>query len=210
MLNNYIELDNGVVRQLKIMDKKQVYDLDYIKKRYDSYKELSEKMSYLRLGYILGCVNKKIDSILDVGYGNGDFLRVASKIIPNCFGHEINTYPIPEKCKYVENIFDLEYDVACFFDVLEHFENIYDIENLKATYICISVPNCHYPSDEWFEKWKHRRPDEHLWHFNQKSLENFMKEIGYKMTNSTDMEDSIRIPQANLSNILTAMFMKKE
>lgn len=207
MIENYTKLENGIIKQKNIINKKRTYDVDYIKNSYDVYKELSVRMSYLRLGYLLGSVNE-INSIIDVGYGNGDFLNASKDVIQNCYGYEVNDYNIPEKCLKVHNLYDHEYDVVCFFDVLEHFDDIYEIKNLKTKYIYISVPECHYISDDWFLNWKHRRPDEHLWHFNLKSLCNFMKEIGYDYIQSSNLEDCIRKPKDNNSNILTAIFKK--
>lgn len=208
MIENYSVLANGIIKQIKIFNNIKKYDVNYIKDRYDSYKDLSINMSYLRLGYLLGNINENINSLLDVGYGNGDFLNVAQNIIPTCYGHEINNYNIPNKCNFIENIYTNEYDVVCFFDVLEHFKNIYDIQKLKTKYIYISVPQCHYISDEWFLNWKHRRPDEHLWHFNLNSITNFMKEIGFNIVSYSNIEDIIRKSSDNNTNILTAIFKK--
>ena len=208
MLDNYEKLKNGLIKQKTILNNKREYNIDYIKNSYDIYKEGSVNMSYLRLGYLLGSLNKTPDTILDVGYGNGDFLKVSKNKIPNCYGFEVNNYDIPHGVTSVNNIYSNEYDVVCFFDVLEHFEDIYEIKNLKTKYIYISVPECHYFSDEWFLNWKHRRPDEHLWHFNLKSLNNFMNEIGYNILFSSNIEDCIRKPSDNNSNILTAIFKK--
>jgi hypothetical protein len=72
----------------------------------------------------------------------------------------------------------------------------------------VSLPNCHYFSDEWFETWKHRRPNEHLWHFNETSLINFMNEIGYSKVNICNIEDTIRKHSHDYSNILTGIFKK--
>lgn len=207
MLENYKKLDNGLIKQNSFFSKLQNYNIEYIKQRYDSYKELSIRMSYLRMGYLTGVV-KKIDSLIDVGYGNGDFLNVTKEIVKKCYGFEVNCYNIPEGCIKINNIYENSYDVVCFFDVLEHFEDIYEIKNLKTNYIYISVPECHYFSDEWFEKWKHRRPDEHLWHFNKQSLKNFMEEIGYELIQYSNIEDCIRKSSDVNSNILTGIFKK--
>jgi hypothetical protein len=206
MLNNYTKLNNGLIKQEKIFDAKQKYDVEYIDKRYNAYGKLSEYMSYLRLGYLLGSCDSTITSILDVGYGNGDFLDAAAKVIPNCYGFEVNDYPIPKGCTEVSAIYNFQYDVVCFFDVLEHFDDIYEIKKLNTKYIYISVPECHYLSDDWFYVWKHRRPDEHLWHFNRQSLVNFMTELNYKVVALSNMEDTIRKGDGQTSNILTGLF----
>ena len=210
MLDNYVQLKNGVIKQIH-KNADVIYDIAYVNDRYNSYKELSIKMSYLRLGYILGSIGRTPTSILDIGYGNGDFLSISSDIVPKCYGHDVSFYPIPKKDNifFTSNPYMDEYDVVTFFDVLEHFDDIYDIRNLKANYIIISVPECHYYSDEWFAEWKHRRPDEHLWHFNRESLINFMNEIGYMVLNTTNIEDTIRKNNQPYSNILTAAFIKK-
>jgi len=206
MLTNYSKLANGIIKQDSILHEKQKYDVPYIAKRYDAYGELSKNMAYLRLGYLLGACKSRISSILDVGYGNGDFLKAASKAITNCYGFEVNNYPIPENCTEVVDICNSTYDAVCFFDVLEHFDDIYTIAELNTEYIYISVPECHYLSDEWFEKWKHRRPDEHLWHFNRTALINFMAELDFKPVALSNIEDTIRKGDGKLSNILTGLF----
>jgi hypothetical protein len=151
-----------------------------------------------------------VDSLLDVGYGNGDFLKIGSKIIPHCTGSDIApAYPLPNQIKTTNDIYRDKYDVVCFFDSLEHFDDIYEIKKLNTKYIYIAVPLCHYISDEWFKNWKHRRENEHLWHFNLESLTAFFADIGYKILNHSHLEDIIRTRyDKNLPNILSAVFKK--
>jgi hypothetical protein len=94
------------------------------------------------------------------------------------------------------------------FDVLEHFDDIYTIKKIKTNYFIISIPECHYFSDEWFTSWKHRKPDEHIWHFNSKSLINFMNEIEFEVVCFSNVEDVIRKSNDNHSNIMTGIFKK--
>lgn len=206
MLDNYVRLENGIIRQLN--KKPFIYGADYTK-GYDKYGIEKKHISYLRLGHIIGSVGKIPNKILDVGYGQGHFLDVAKKIIPNCFGSDVTKEcPIPNGCSFVENIYEDYYDIVTFFDVLEHFENIYDIKNLKTKYICISMPWCNYKNSEWFENWKHRRPDEHLWFFDESSLINFMIEIGFQKMNVCNIEDVIRKDKNNQPNIISGIFCK--
>lgn len=204
MIVNY-EIDhNGVIFQKQ----KEVitYDPAYVSIRYDSYGELSNYMAHLRLGFIVGAIGKIPDSVLDVGYGNGAFLNVCTNIITQCYGNDISGYRIPEKCTFVKDIAKEHFDVITFFDSLEHFEDLSFVRNLKCNYICISVPWCHYYSDEWFERWKHRRPNEHLHHFNKESLVSFMHESGFKLITHNCIEDTIR--KGDPKNILTAIFSR--
>ncbi len=207
MLDNYQILENGVIKQI---EKKYPvnYDYDYINNSYNVYGELGPRMSNLRLGYLVGSLGFVPNSILDIGYGNGDFLKTCSNIIKNCFGHDISNYPLPDNVTFVEDPYQDEYDVVTFFDVLEHFADINDIKNIKTNYFLISLPYCHNFSDEWFKNWKHRRPDEHLWHFNEISLNNFMREMGFECINTCNIEDVIRKDIHNNPNILTAVYKK--
>jgi len=207
MLENYAKNKDGVIYQI---DKKPInYDKEYVNTRYVKYGELPTYMAYLRLGNIIGSLNTVPRSILDVGYGDGSFLKVCSNIIPKCYGYAVSSYPAPQGVEVISDMTEGVYDVITFFDSLEHFENIEFVKDLKCRAVCISVPNCHYTNDEWFENWKHRRPDEHLWHFNKKSLDKFMERMGYVMISSTNLEDTIRKNNdQEEKNILTCVFKK--
>jgi len=206
MINNYEYDENGVIYQKDRIP--FIYDKNYVTVRYDTYNQLNVAMSHLRLGYIIGVLGHIPTSILDVGYGNGAFLKACCDIIPRCLGHDISGYEIPTKCEFVADIFKAKVEVMTFFDSLEHFQNPYFMKNLDCKYVCISLPWCHNFSDEWFENWKHRRPNEHLWHFNDKSLSAFMVSQGYKVRNICDIEDTIRQSTFDYSNILTGIFEK--
>jgi hypothetical protein len=207
MLDNYEMDKNGVIKQIN--KKKFIYDFNYTSKSYDNKSVPVDNMSYLRLGYLLSNLGKVPSSLLDVGYGNGKFLQKAAGVINNCFGFDVPPeYPLID-IPTVKNIYNNYYDVVCFFDSLEHFNNIYDIKEIKSNYIYISVPWCHYLSDDWFKEWKHRKENEYLWHFNLQSLINFMSDIGYKYLCHANIEDAIRLPyDKQYENILTGIFEK--
>lgn len=205
-MENYKKNHHGVIQQIKYT--KTVYDQKYVDVRYNNYGEMTNYMSHLRLGYIVGSIGKIPNSILDVGYGNGSFLETSSSIIPNCFGYDVSGVKLSEKIEIVDNLFSQHYEVITFFDSLEHCEDIYFLDKLNCDYVCISVPWCHNFSDEWFENWKHRRPDEHLHHFDQQALKNFVESQGFIIINSTNIEDSIRKTDHPYQNILTSIFKK--
>ena len=207
-MTNYETLPNGVIHQIKIVNKIKKYDVKYVDDRYNSYGEKGLQMAYLRYGYLRGVIKEPILSILDVGYGNGDFLKVCKNTINNCYGNDISQYPLPENTLFVDNLIDNYYDVICFFDSLEHFEDINFVKDLNCKYIYISVPFCHNFNLEWFRNWKHRREDEHLWHFNDGSLNNFMLEMGFVNISYSNVEDNIRKGTDNNINILTGIFKK--
>ncbi len=205
MLENYNITNEGVIYQVK--KKPFNYNSNYIE-TYNNYGEIGKYMSYLRLGNIIGSINRIPESILDIGYGNGSFLEVCSSIIKDCNGNDISNYPVPKNCKFVEDKFSRHFDVITFFDSLEHFLEIEWIKDLNCNFIVVSLPDCHYKDDEWFLTWKHRKPDEHLWHFNKMSLTSFMEKMGYTVVSLTNIEDTIRKNNSNESNIITGIFLK--
>ena len=159
MLHNYERTSDGVIRQIEVDPVE--YSKEYIESSYSSYGDKPTCMGYLRLGYITGVLGRTPKSLMDVGYGDGSFLKVCKDIIPICAGNDVSGYDVPEGCAQEDNLL-AEYEVITFFDVLEHFENIEIVKELNCKYIVISVPNCTYKGDDWFAEWKHRRPNEHL------------------------------------------------
>ena len=205
MLENYKENEDGIIYQVE--SKKYQYNDSYID-TYNKFGEVGRRMSFLRLGNIIGSIGYIPDSILDVGYGNGDFLDLCKESIPDCNGNDIRGYPVPAGCNFVSDIFSRHFSVITFFDALEHFPDIEWVKDLDCKNVAISLPNCHYKDDQWFEEWKHRKPDEHLWHFNKNSLVKFMERMGYKLVSMSNVEDIIRKNKPNEENILTGIFEK--
>lgn len=208
MLENYHKTIDGVIKQIN--RKEYDYSIDYTDSRYSIFNDRGNILN-LRLGYIIGSIGYIPNSLLDVGYGNGDFLKNCKLSIPKLYGNDIQpAYPLEKGIKFIDDITSIEVDVITFYDSLEHFENIDFVKNLKCKYIVISVPWCLNGEDiEWFKKWKHRKPDEHLHHFDELSLIKFMNRMGYNCLNFTNIEDKIRIDKNNNPNILTGCFKKR-
>jgi len=191
----------GVVHQLN------PEPFNYTQEYQDAYKSLNEEgMSHLRLGLIVGCLGRIPQSLLDVGPGSGHFATTASKIIPRVkIADAITRTDI--NLPQVENPFDEHVEVMTMFDVVEHIEDLSFLSDLKARYLVLSVP-C-YPGEEKFPEWKHRKPNEHLHHFNEQSLKLFMADKGWMYFGVTNIEDMIRISNENKPNIITAIFYKR-
>lgn len=205
MIENYAKNQDGIIYQV---EKKP---FDYTGGYNNYYKQIQDSTrytSYLRLGYIVGSIGNIPESVLDIGYGTGAFLEACESEVKFRYGHDISGWQVPAGCQFVENIFENHYDVITFFDSLEHMNDLEFVRDLKCDYVCISVPHCHYFDDEWFENWKHRKPDEHLWHFNENSLKCFMERMGYSVINICNLEDFTRINNKDYSNILTGIFKK--
>jgi hypothetical protein len=208
MMHNYRKLKNGAVQQYIYGKNDLNYEIDYAS-QYDSYGDLSGKMAYLRLGYIMGKI-EFFKSILDFGYGNGAFLEACINSEKKAYGFDIGTRDVPKGAERVYEYLEGWYDVVTFFDSLEHCKDISFVSHLKCKYIVISVPHCHYPDDDnWMSNWKHLRPNEHYWHFNESALVGFMLECGFYPIALTNVEDVIRKnPDQEESNILTGIFRR--
>lgn len=203
---DYTLNDNGVLSQVNPTP--ITYDFNYIANGYGNIAHKRELMSYLRLGYLIGQIGKPYN-LLEIGYGTGDFVKLAAEYGIECYGNDITGLPTPQNVEYVED-FSGHYDVVCMFDVIEHFEDINFIKDLNAQYIYVSVPNCNSPEDVAYltYAYPHLKPNEHLHHFNSKSLVQHFKANGYKLRALSNIEDSIRQrPNVNV-NILSAIFEK--
>tara|TARA_Y100000385_G_C13060752_1_gene624278 strand:- start:1051 stop:1677 length:627 start_codon:yes stop_codon:yes gene_type:complete len=207
MLANYTKNIDGVVKQIDC--KPYIYSKEYSDSRYSVFNDRGNILN-LRLGYIIGSIGHIPKSLMDVGYGNGDFLDACKNSIDILYGNDVEpAYPLKDNIKFVKDITSVEVDVITFFDSLEHFNDIEFVKDLKCKYAVISLPWCWGASDdEWFNNWKHRKPDEHLYHFDEKSLEKFMKRMGFEIINYTNIEDKVRIDKNYTPNILTATFKK--
>jgi hypothetical protein len=208
MLENYKQNQDGIIEQ--ISKEPFYYDNQYSESRYSIFSDRGNILN-LRLGYIIGSLGKIPESLLDVGYGNGDFLINCKNFIKNLYGNDIEpAYPLPEGIDFISDITTKEVEVITFFDSLEHFHDIEFVKDLKCKYVIISLPWCYNGlDDKWFLNWKHRKPNEHLHHFNHISLEKFMNRNGFRMLNFCNLEDKIRIDNSLSPNILTACFIKK-
>lgn len=217
MLDNYEILPTGVIKQINVIP--FTYDKKYVKDRYDKYGVQCDMISYLRYGFIVGSIGREPTSVLDVGYGNGSFLKICQQANVRTYGTDISNYPLKHgDFMAMDEIKSRHFELITFFDSLEHFHDLDFIKELKCEYICISVPNCDYndikkdygekQADDYFRDWKHRRENEHIWHFDILSLGFTMAKFGYEVVNHEYIEDIIRKPTSNQANILTAIFKR--
>ncbi len=177
------------------------------------YKSKEVAISALRVAWVIASYTAAfdqlgIDSLVDVGYGNGAFLKAASRIIPKTFGCDISSVNVPEGSRRVMDINGC--DVVTFWDSLEHHESLEFLRDLRTKMIALSAPWYHHALGEPFEKWKHRKPDEHLHHFSPQSLSKFMDAMGWRFLSCGRPEDLIRIPTDSTPNILSATFVRKD
>ncbi|MGN6438403.1 MAG: hypothetical protein ACTHMM_17805 [Agriterribacter sp.] len=187
-----------------------VYDAAY-SATYDTeaYRAGSNVLQALRIGFVTAAHGQRVNSILDAGYGNGAFMQFAKTHIPNVYGHDVTGVMVPG-C-YIMPEF-VKADVGTFWDVLEHFPSLDFVKDLPFETICLSLPYCHMITQgkEWFDVvYKHRKPDEHIRHFNEFSLSSLMDSYGWKTIAVSGHEDIVRKSTHGLQNILSMAFKRK-
>lgn len=157
-----------------------IYDRAYIAERYDRYLT-TDLMSELRLrvletvihlheGLPKGHAVVRRGRLLDVGFGNGSFIRHARERGWDAFGYDVNPteYAGVRRASLPNRTLlppEQRFRVVSFFDTLEHFTNLEWCPALaqNTDWIVISAPRVpdQFPQIEW----KHRRPGEHHFHF---------------------------------------------
>lgn len=191
-----------------------VYDSNYVS-TYDTeaYKRQSDILQALRLGFTIASHGTTPKKLLDWGYGNGAFMKFAAQVIDDINGFDLTGLEVEGCHTFTGSLFTNDYyDVITFWDALEHIEDLAFVKKLNCKTIVVSLPHCHILTEgkEWFdEKYKHRKPDEHIHHFNRFSLENTMKKYGWKMKSWSNHEDIVRVSAHGLPNILSMSFFKQ-
>lgn len=198
-----------------------VYDDKYCAIYDDPERERkSQTLQAARLGFIIGAHGNVPRSILDYGCGNFAFLKTAKKRIDNVYGYDIADYPVPDGINKTTKLY-AGYSVISFHDALEHVEEPEFVKGLNANMLVVSLPNrmntptngfySELESEEyrvWFSKdYFHRKPDEHLHHYNPLELELFMKSCDWHLVATGSHEDLIR--ERGSWNIISMAFKRK-
>lgn len=184
-----------------------VYDAAYAHK-YDSYPH--QEISTIRWNFIQQSLALPPHSkILDIGYGNGSFLKHTRQQGMDIYGIDLHgeDFGIPE-IGYDSKI---AFDLVCFFDSLEHFDVFDNPLSLKTQYAIVSIPD---PVDCFLQtprEWRHYRPGEHLHYFSRTSLDLVMHRWGlaHKIAEGHPedaLRGKLRIKDRQYDNIYTAIY----
>jgi hypothetical protein len=209
MLDNYHLDEFGVIHQTAWQPK--VYDKEYLS-YYEGLHERTIKLGYQRLGWVLGLLRRRPESVLEIGYGMGTFLEAASLAgVPTCAGYDVAHYPLPTGCTFIEWNAALarSWDLTALFDVLEHIPDLSFLGRLQTHALAVAVPYCRWRElgDSWFASWRMRLPDEHLHHFDADSLCAFLGTHDYRRVDLNTFEDGLRLREGETGpNILCGFF----
>ena len=134
--------------------------------------------------------NKRIGSLLDVGAGTGDFLKVAKDKGWDVYGMEPNNNAAKlasEKgiilSSTLKQFEGKQFDVVTLWHVLEHIPNLEEtiselskLVKINGTLI-IAVPNFKSYDAKYYGKfWAAFDAPRHIWHFSKKAIESLFSE----------------------------------
>lgn len=212
MIENYQIDEFGVIHQIEWTPK--VYDKEYLS-YYEGLRGRTIKLGYQRLGWVLGLLRELPDSVLEIGYGLGTFLEAAQLAgISTCVGCDVARYPLPEGCVFMDwdKVMAEEWDLVALFDVLEHIPDLSFLSTINTAALALAVPCCRWKEfgDDWFREWRMRLPDEHLHHFDQDSLVQFLGHHGFQCVDLNTYEDGLRLREGEQGpNIISGFFERR-
>lgn len=165
-----------------------VYDQAY----FDKYRQMRSSKIGSELNKFRVALTKDYlregESIIDVGIGDGAFIEALQTATITPYGFDVNPASISwlrEKSRYA-SLYDRKFDVATFWDSLEHIRDPrYALEQVSRVAI-ISIPI--FDDVKHVLRSKHYRPDEHYWYFTERGFIEFLSKEGFQVVRRSNME----------------------
>lgn len=140
---------------------------------------------------LINSFNTESKTILDVGAGTGDFLKVCKKNNWDAYGIEpsdkARKIAVEKEINLKQDISELKnelFDVITLWHVLEHIPNLIEyIDQLKKLLkpngvLLIAVPNYKsYDAEYYKEYWAAFDVPRHLWHFSKESIQKLFSQV---------------------------------
>lgn len=163
------------------------------------------ELSWVRLAFLY--LYAESGRILDIGYGDGEFIRQASRAGFFTMGYDSHTDDIG--VPVVKELTPGLFDIVTMFDSFEHMADLSEPFKAAPKMFVVTVPWLpEGVTDESIKAWRHYKPNEHLHYFTEKSLRAVFSRHGYGMETRKPIEDLIRKnPQAS-PNTMTFIFRK--
>ena len=176
-----------------------VYDMAYKQKQ-----STTPEMSWLRLGWLAAHIpirQLREFSTVDIGAGNGVFLREARKVFKSVVPYDLAGESITE-----QELLNTYFDLIILTDVLEHYKDVDDLWKLNFKYALISFPET---PDYNVQAWKHYKPGEHLYNLNAVSFNWWARHHDCQVLAQGTPEDLIRTRwDASKPNISTFLIRR--
>jgi len=178
-----------------------IYDAGY----FAHYRKICETpiakaLNRFRVDLLLDALDLNADAqlqtVLDVGIGDGAFLRAAAARVPfgdvTLKGCDINPLGV-EYLEQHDQLAQLEdpggFDVVCFWDVLEHLPDPRVGLRAARSVALVSIPI--FESQLHALKSRHFKPGEHLWYFTRRGFIAFAYQEGFDVVDIRATESAI-------------------
>lgn len=152
---------------------------------FSSLYQLVKKWSLQKKTKLIFDQNKEIGSLLDVGAGTGDFLKVAKEkgwevqgVEPNKYASKLASEKGIELKPILKDFEGRQFDVVTLWHVLEHIPNLDEtISELSSLVkpngtLIVAVPNFKsFDAIHYGKFWAAYDAPRHLWHFSKNSIE---------------------------------------
>lgn len=207
---DYCHAEGGTGFRQRDLIARVEYDADYVRSRYAAIDDRVKQLSGRRL-QVLQAFWPWTGRLLDFGCGTNRFAQLARGGGWQAFGYDVVPGGEWPRLTGSQVLGPVDWDVVTFFDSLEHLPRPASaITSLRPRCVMVSVPECHRPDDpEWFMAWRHRRPGEHLWHWNRHTLDRWFAALGYRPLMHSTFEDEFRPgDDKDLTNILSAIYVR--
>lgn len=172
----------GYIAQISIQP--VVYGKEYLR-TYEGRPTV--QMSWVRLGYIYRFLQS--GTILDIGYGDGEFIRQARYAKYAAFGYDTHQDDLGVPTANMAG----NWDAITMFDSWEHMPDLTAPLASKAKYVFLTVPHLETSATpEWLESWRHFKPNEHIHYFTRAAIHFWWNRHGYEVIDACPVEDVIR------------------
>lgn len=158
-----------------------------------AYKEkqsTNPRMSWLRLGWLSSHISYeglKDMSVVDIGSGNGTFVREASTVFKEVEAYDLTGDSIGE-----EELYGRHWDLVVLSDVLEHYDDIDKFWDLDFEFAMVSFPETPDPTKFDLNIWRHFKPDEHIYCLNSDRFLVWVLKHNCEVIAESNFEDILR------------------
>lgn len=163
------------------------------------------ELSWVRLAFLWLFAQE--GRILDIGYGDGEFIKQASRAGFFSLGYDAHAEDIG--VPVVKDLHPGVFDIVTMFDSFEHMLDLSEPFKAAPRMFVVTVPWLpEGVTDESIKAWRHYKPNEHLHYFTEKSLIAIFSRHGYGMETRAPIEDIIRKNPQSAPNTMTFIFRK--